>query len=167
MPDDLTTPHARIDPATISGWGVDADPDNDPTYPMRDQSRQEERGLDWRRPSLQPQSVEVLMSIEHKRRPAVFGAANPPRGLSGAIRRRAFAFSESQWAHWLLLVLADRVDVIEGVVEDFRKGAPPNPVQEMGLASEWKYNRKAALQRSVTVALAAGVLTAWWMRRRR
>ncbi len=25
-----------VDPSKIPGWGVDADPRNDPTYPMRD-----------------------------------------------------------------------------------------------------------------------------------
>lgn len=27
-----------IDPVDVNGWGVDADPQNDPTYPMRDRS---------------------------------------------------------------------------------------------------------------------------------
>ena len=44
----------RIDPAGVIGWGVDADPENDPTYPMRDASQDDQRGMTWHRPPLQP-----------------------------------------------------------------------------------------------------------------
>ena len=44
----------------------------------------------------------------------VFGTAQPLHGLSGAIRRLAYArFSEGRLAHWLLLVAGDRVDAWE------------------------------------------------------
>jgi hypothetical protein len=87
----------RINPAEVIGWGVDADPANDPTYPMRDVSKDDQRGLAWQRPRLQPDSVEVLQSTEHERRTAVFGTSTPPSGISGALRRRAFHRSEGKW----------------------------------------------------------------------
>jgi hypothetical protein len=65
------------DTSRITGWGVDADRENDPTWPMRDQSREDGPGMAWTRPTLQSQSVEVLQSIEHNRRPRC--SAPPPR----------------------------------------------------------------------------------------
>jgi len=48
----LTRPQA-IDPATVKGWGVDADPRNDPTYPYRQRGDDPGPAKDWerRRPS--------------------------------------------------------------------------------------------------------------------
>jgi hypothetical protein len=43
----------------------------------------------------------------------VFGTAQPPRGLSGALRRRAYALPEHHTRHWLWLLLADRIDLAE------------------------------------------------------
>lgn len=120
-------PEPRIDPADVPGWGVDADPDNDPTWPMRDRSRDDGPGLNWVRPEVQLANVEILQSVEHGRQPAAFGSATPPRGLSGVIRRRAFHFSESQWGHWLLLMLADRVNTVEGLIDDLGRKSRPGP----------------------------------------
>jgi hypothetical protein len=125
--------HPRIDPQTVIGWGVDADPENDPTYPMRDRSKDDGPGMNWTPPVAQVADVEILQSVEYGRRPATVGQSTPPSGLSGRIRRSAFAYSESQWGHWLLLMLADRVNFVEGIVEDLGKGTLPNPVAEMGL----------------------------------
>lgn len=155
MKQEITQP--RIDPASVPGWAVDADPENDPTWPMRNRENDDAPGMNWERPPLQEDSVEILHSIEHNRTPAVFGTATPPRGISGMIRRSAFKYSESQWAHWLLLMAADRVDMIEGVVEDFSRGKAPDLYKEYGLASEWQTNRKQFVTRTATtVALTAG-----------
>lgn len=43
----------------------------------------------------------------------VFGTAQPPRGLSGALRRGAYRVPEHYARHWMLLMLADRIDVLE------------------------------------------------------
>lgn len=43
----------------------------------------------------------------------VFGTAQPPRGVSGALRRRAYALPEHHVSHWLWLLLADRIDLLE------------------------------------------------------
>jgi hypothetical protein len=158
----------RIDPATVIGWGVDANPENDPTYPMRDRSREDKGGSNWLRPPVQEPGVEILQSNEHIRRPAVVGTSTPPRGLSGAIRRLAFRWSESQWAHWLLLIFADRVNVVEGNLADLGRGRLPNHYREMGLASEWRFSRGRVLRRGVTavvVVAAAGVLVGWLLSR--
>lgn len=148
-----------VDTSQIAGWGVDADPDNDPTYPMRDRSKDDGLSLDWQRPADQPQTVEVLHSIEYAHSPAVFGSAVPPRGLSGMIRRAAFRWSESNLVHWLLLMGADRIDVAEGVLHDLSRGKLPNVPAEMGARAEWRHNRKGfVVKAGVALALTAGAV---------
>ena len=146
---------ALINPATVPGWGVDADPQNDPTYPIRHIGDQKTRGLTWGRPALQRPDVEILRSIEHNRLPAVVGTSTPPSGLSGMLRRYAFRRSESDWWHWLLLMGADRVNVVEGMVDDLRGGAVPNIPAEMGIGAEWQYNRARFLTKVGAVAAAS------------
>ena len=147
---------APIDPATVTGWGIDANPENDPTYPHRDRTQDQGLTADWQRPPQQTSDVEVLQSIEHVRTPAVFGTSTPPRGLSGVIRRFAFRWSESNWLHWLMLMGADRIDVVEGVVQDLGRGKIPNVPAEMGARAEWKHNKKGF----VTKAAMTGVVLA-------
>ena len=147
-----------VDTSTIPGWGVDADPENDPTYPYRDRSKDTGLALNWERPPQQQPEVEILQSIEHNRLPAVVGTSTPPRGLSGAIRRIAFRYSESNWWHWLLLMGADRVDVVEGLVEDLGRGKLPNIPAEMGARAEWAHNKKGFVTKAaVTLAIAGGL----------
>lgn len=132
----------RIDPSQVKGWGVDADPRNDPTYPMKKRNNGEHAGYRWERPFQQPASVEVLHSNERPNLTAVFGTSTPPEGLSGLLRRFAFRYSESSYGHWLPLVLADRVGVVEGVLGDLAHGHVPNVFKELGGKAEWKHNRK-------------------------
>ena len=145
-----------VDVSAIPGWGVDANPENDPTYPYRDRSRDEGLSSDWKRPPQQSSEVEILQSIEHIRTPAVYGTAVPPSGVSGMIRRGAFRWSESNWLHWLLLMGADRVNVVEGLVQDLARAKIPNIPAEMGVRSEWKHNKKGlATKLAVGGAVAA------------
>ena len=154
-----------VDTTTIPGWGVDADPDNEPTYPIRHIEDQEGRGLTWTRPAQQDPSVEILSSIEHNRLPAVTGTSTPPSGLSGAIRRYAFRRSESDWWHWLLLMGADRINVVEGVVEDVAGGKLPNIPAEMGARAEWRHNKLGFVVKA-SATLAVGTLLVTALRRR-
>ncbi|HEX8414017.1 MAG TPA: hypothetical protein VF637_09055 [Sphingomicrobium sp.] len=148
-----------VDTSTISGWGVDRDPGNNPTYPMRHIEDQQTRGLTWDRPATQKPDVEILQSIEHNRQPAVVGTSTPPSGVSGMIRRYAFRRSESDWWHWLLLMGADRINVVEGVVEDLATGKFPNIPGEMGARAEWKHNKKGfAIKAGATLAVGAALV---------
>jgi hypothetical protein len=139
--------HKAIDPSQIKGWGVDADPKNDPTYPMKDRNDGEHAGYSWERPPQQPITVEVLHSNERPDVTAVFGTSTPPSGPSGALRRLGFRYSESSYGHWLPLVLADRVSVVEGVLEDLRQGRVPNIFAERGWKAEWEHNRTSLVRR--------------------
>lgn len=131
----------------IKGWGTDADPENEPTYPMKNWTGDDHKRLDWKRPPQQEKKVEILQSTEHLRTPAVFGAVLPPSGLSGAIRRQAFRYSENMLRHWLLLLLADRVDAMEGLLEDLKQGKMPNLVRERGFDAMWKHDKKLLTKR--------------------
>ena len=97
--------------ARIPGWGVDLDPANRPSYPRE---KHEATGARWDFPDRQPEPEPREKSIEHEILPPVFGTTLPLRGLSGRMRRYSYRrFSEARTAHWLLLLAADRVDVLE------------------------------------------------------
>jgi hypothetical protein len=67
----------------------------------------------------------------------VFGTAQPPTGLSGVIRKYSYAkYSEGRAAHWLLLILADRVDAWESHLRSFATLRPDNPITQTGVRSE-------------------------------
>lgn len=137
----------------IKGWGIDADPENEPTYPMKKYTGDDHKRTNWERPPLQPVNIEVLHSNERPNITAVFGTSTPPSGLSGAIRRYAFQFSENEYMHWLPLLLADRVNVVEGIVDDLKRGHIPNIFAEKGMKAELKHNPKG-LAKKVLVTLA-------------
>ena len=151
---EKTTPK---DYSHIKGWGIDADPKNDPTYPMKHRTDAEQEGYSWERPPLQPVNVEVLHSNERPNVTAVFGTTTPPSGLSGMIRRFAFRYSENSYLHWLPLLMADRVNVVEGVLDDFAHGKIPNIFAEKGYKADWEVNRTGLFQK---VAVAALITTA-------
>lgn len=146
--------------AHINGWGIDADPEDQPNYPMKHWNGADHERLNYERPEQQTSSVEVLHSNERPSLSAVFGTPNPPSGLSGIIRRYAFKYSEGNWMHWLSLLMADRVNVVEGYIEDISSGTIPNIFAEKGMKSEWKYNRKALITKVAVGVAVTGVLIA-------
>ena len=133
--------------AHIKGWGVDADPTNEPTHPMKKYTGDDHKRLNWERPEQQPVDVEILHSNERPSVSAVFGNTFPPSGLSGAVRRMAFKYSEGKIEHWLALLLADRINVVEGVIDDIVHGHVPNFYGEKGWKSDFKYNKKGFAQK--------------------
>ena len=141
----------------IIGWGIDANPNNNPTYPIKEWNGADHQRFNYPKPEQQPIDREVLYSNERPGISRVFGTSVPPSGLSGMIRRFAFKYSESTLLHWMPLVLADRVNVVEGYLDDFSKGIIPNPFAERGWQAEWKYNRKGMIQ---NIAIGAGVAAA-------
>lgn len=164
----IASARTPIDPAAVTGWGVDADPANDPTYPYRDRSQDDGLMRNWQKPALQQSGVEILQSIEHTERPAVFGTSTPPRWISGTIRRLAFRWSESNWIHWLMLMGADRINVVEGVVQDLGRGKIPNIPAEMGIRSELRHNKAGFAKKVAVAAAVSGVVFALvWARGRR
>jgi hypothetical protein len=123
---------------TIHGWGVDLDPKDRPAVP-KENFNPGATGAHWDFPERQPERWPREKTTEHKFLTPVFGTACPPKGLSGVIRRHAYRrYSEGRLSHWLLLVLGDRVDVLESRVTGLLRGRPDNPFAEAGLKSEIK-----------------------------
>jgi hypothetical protein len=70
----------------------------------------------------------------------VFGTSCPPKGLSGKIRRLAYArYSEARAAHWLLLLAASRVGTVESTLGSFLSGHPDNVLAETGAHAEFTH----------------------------
>jgi hypothetical protein len=126
--------------ARIPGWGADLDPKDRPSVPKL-QYRPDETGARWDFPERQPEKVPRERSVEHRFLTPVFGTTCPPKGLSGVMRRAAYArYSEGRAAHWLLLLAADRVDAWESHLRSFGTLRPDNPLTETGVASEFSHH---------------------------
>jgi hypothetical protein len=121
--------------ATIPGWGVDLNYRT--AEPMEDYSPGAS-GAHWHFPDRQPELWPRERSPEHAMLTPVFGTSCPPRGISGAIRKYAYTLSEGRTSHWMLLVLADRIDVLESRFEAIGEGHPDNPITETGVLAEFK-----------------------------
>lgn len=148
---------------SIAGWGSDLDPARRPGVP-RD-----------RAPDIGPENLyiditrqipphRIHKSTEHAQLTPVFGTACPPRGLSGRLRDAGYKLSEGRLSRWITLLFADRVDVVEGLASDMARLRPPRLVREMGLASEWRYNRKGVIRAAAVSGLLIGA--AWLVLRR-
>jgi hypothetical protein len=148
----------------IQGWGADLDPSNRPAYPKeRTPPRLENVPLQIEQ---QRTPITVFHSTERPQMTPLFGTSTPPSGLSGLIRKAAFKLSENDVRHWLMLLFADRVNVVEGILSDLARGHIPNIPAEMGWRAEYKYNRKGAM-RKVALGAALVGLTTWWLVARR
>ena len=158
--------HTAKDPSQIKGWGVDADPNNDPTYPMKHRNDAAHAGYSWELPPQQPITTEILHSIERPDVTSAFGTSTPPSGLSGVLRRFAFRYSESSYGHWLPLMLADRVSVVEGVLGDLKHGHSPNLFAERGWKAEWKHNRRSLVRRILVRVVLVTAAVAYFSSRR-
>jgi hypothetical protein len=162
VPDD----HARPQRTDIPGWGADLDVANRPGVPME---RRPPRltGVHWDSPEQQQSDVEILHSSERPGITPLFGTPQPPSGLSGSLRRWAFTHSENDLRHWLLLLLADRVNVVEGLGSDLMKGRVPNVFAEMGGKAAWKHDPAGVVVKGVVAGLAVVFLVRGLTRKRR
>ncbi|WP_036506289.1 hypothetical protein [Nocardioides sp. URHA0020] len=126
--------------ARIPGWGADLDPADRPAVP-RLQLDPGRSGAHWEVPDQQPERWPRERSIEHAMLTPVFGTSCPPKGVSGLIRRQAYArFSEARAAHWLLLVAADRVDTVGSTLGSWVTRRPENPLVGTGIRTELSHH---------------------------
>ncbi|TFV51560.1 hypothetical protein [Blastococcus sp. TF02A-35] len=123
----------------IPGWGVDLDAKDRPSVPKL-QFQEDFTGAHWEFPERQPEKYPRERSVEHGMLTPVFGIAQPPSGVAGAIRRYAYTYSEGRTAHWLLLIAADRVDAWEHHLKSFLTLRPDNPITETGVKAEFTHN---------------------------
>jgi hypothetical protein len=89
--------------------GIDLDPARRPGVPR------ERAPAPWPHTHFPPRPQQAQPSAPkhgraHKPLPPVFGTAVPLRGLAGVLRRVAYRAPDHLVRHWLLLLLADRVD---------------------------------------------------------
>jgi hypothetical protein len=147
----------RKPPAGITGWGADLDPLVRPGYP-KERTPPRFIAPHWEDLEHQEPTVRVFHSNERPGLTPVYGTAQPPSGVSGVIRGAAFRYSENDLRHWLMLMFADRVNVVEGILEDLAHGHVPNIFREMGGPAEWRYNRPGFYRKAFITGAAAAVL---------
>jgi len=94
MTDRQRQMHEHLDRAAA---GADLAPGERPGVPMEHQTR-----------PLTPTAPDRIRSMT-----PVFGTAQPLHGVSGMLRRVAYSTRESRARHWMLLLFADRVNVLE------------------------------------------------------
>jgi hypothetical protein len=95
----------------IEGWGADADPANRPGIPMETKPEP----VAGAQTPIEPQKSDypVFMHGGKQKMPPVFGTAAPPKALSGLIRKVAYKYPDHWVRHWMMLLMADRVDSME------------------------------------------------------
>lgn len=122
--------------ARIPGWGIDREHQH-LLHPTKHPIDPAANGAHWEMPEQQPELEPRERSIEHRHLTPVFGTSTPPRGLSALIRRQAYALGEGKATHWLLLVVADRVNSAESAIASTFRGDPVNPWTETGITAEF------------------------------
>ena len=152
----MATQVSRHSHPEIPGWGSDLDHKNRPAYPM-ERSPPRLNGVHWEQPEQQVPHVQVFHSPERPGLTPVFGTCAPPRGLSGRLREVAYKLTENDMRHWLLLLLADRVDVVEGIGDDLRRGHIPNIFAEMGIRAELRHNPMGLARKAAVAGALVGI----------
>jgi hypothetical protein len=99
-------------PEQPGAHGIDEPRENRPGVPMETEPSPDP-GAHWDSPARQQSEETHFRRVGLDRLTPVYGTAQPPRGLSGLMRRAAYAVPEHQARHWALLLAADRVDVLE------------------------------------------------------
>lgn len=148
----------------IKGWGADLEPSKRPAYP-KERTPPRNVNIAWTTPEQQPIHTKIFKSNERPTMTRVFGTSVPPRGLSGILRGASFRWSENDIRHWLVQLFADRIDVVEGLIDDLRRGYVPNIFAEMGWNAEWKYNRKGAIKKIAFASTVLGLATIYFATR--
>jgi hypothetical protein len=139
-----STRNAPHDYRQVNGWGADLDPANRPSFPKELPSDvQTVRGevTSWQTPR-----TRIHVSNEHPNLTPVFGESVPAKGLSGLLRDYAFQYGEASNRHWMTLMLADRVGIMESLVTGLFTGKPDNYVREKGWSAKLKYRSSNTLQ---------------------
>ena len=152
--------------AHIVGWGADLDRAMRPGVPKeRTPPRLPNHPI--APPQQQHAHVEVLHSTERPGITPVFGSTLPPSGLSGRLRRAAFRHSENDLRHWMLLLMADRLQMGEALVGDLARGHVPNIYAEMGGRAELRHNPMGAARKAAIGIAAVALLCVVLKPRRR
>lgn len=160
-----STKHLPEDFRTINGWGADLDPKNRPAVPRELPSNVTKLRGDvkhWQKPPFR-----IHMSNEQPGITPVFGTSCPPHGLSGMVKDYAYQFGEATNRHWFLLMMSNRIDVLERMFGDAFRGHPDNYVAEKAWSSgarSAKVTRYGAVAAVTIGALVLGLAVSRRMR---
>lgn len=113
-------------------------------------------GAHWTEPERQQGADEHLHHTGIERATAVVGTAQRPHGVSGWLRTRAYDIPEHYARRWLLLLFADRVDVVEDRLGDMIA----RPLEQAGM------HNGAKRVRSNPIAMVAGAAAGIWLAKR-
>ncbi|RKI04761.1 hypothetical protein [Corallococcus sp. AB038B] len=131
--------HAKARAKANPTSAVDQDPANRPGVPMETAPKPLAGA---RAPiALQHAEVPVFKHAGRKQMPPVFGTAQPPKGLSGLLRKAAYAKPDHKPGHWMLLLLADRVDVWEHRLRKSLPWAAPSAAVLVAGGLMWRGRR--------------------------
>lgn len=143
--------HVPADYRQVNGWGADLDPANRPMFPKELPS--DVKTVRGHVTSWQVPRSKIHISNEQPNLTPTFGENVPPKGLSGMLRDYAYEFGEATNRHWMTLILADRVDIVESMVADLFRGKPDNYVREKGWLAYTQSDE--GRKRAMTVGAAA------------
>jgi hypothetical protein len=151
-----STKNLPADFRQINGWGADLDPKNRPSVPRELPSTvMTARGdvKHWQKPR-----TKIHQSNEHPDLTPVFGESVPPKGLSGLLRDYAYQFGEASNRHWLTLMVANKVDVIESMFGSAATGHPDNYIREKGWPAKLHYAPSGRRNATLLAGAALGAL---------
>ncbi len=135
------TPFSSTTALGVPDRGVDR-PEDRPGVPMETAPRPV-GGAHWTTPERQVPTVPVLKRMEIDALTPAFGTAQPPKGLSGAIRRLAYNVPQHKARRWMMLLMADRVDMIENRIASAPKWlAVALPIVAIGIGIGLARGRK-------------------------
>jgi hypothetical protein len=134
---------------------ADADPESRPGVPM-EAPPEPAAGAHWMEPERQTGIDGHLHHTGIDRPTPVVGTAQRPHGVSGWLRTRAYDIPEHYGRRWMLLLFADRVDVVEGRLGDMLA----RPLEQAGL------HNGAGRVRSNPLGVVAGAAVGVWMAKR-
>lgn len=107
-----------IDPRDIIGYGADADPSRRPGVPREQRPEPAPNAI---APVRMQSDVTVFKhGRPGKTMPPVYGTAQPPKGVSGLVRAAAYKYPDHFTRHWMMLLLADRIDAMEHRIRTVR-----------------------------------------------
>jgi hypothetical protein len=106
------SPASEIPTDVSNGWGTDHSPLERPGIPQEQDPPRRLASAHWLDLEQQASTPMPLVGQGMQLTP-VFSSAVPPRGVSGALRRLAYRIPDYRARRWLLLMVADRIDVVE------------------------------------------------------
>ena len=150
---EMNAPRFAVSGAAIPGAGIDLHRRHG--SPMETEPARA-GNAHWSDPERQESTVVVFKRSDLDHLTPVFGTGQPPRGLSGLIRRLAYRVPEHRATHWALLLLGDRVDVFEHRLIE----RAPLAVAALAVAGAFRLGVSRRVLRTLAVAALGAVLSA-------